>query len=77
MISSTLYFLLIQLNYHFRYPLFKVIGLHGRNPNTSAGNWFQCWMVLFTKEYFPISGPLPPTPYFPFMIYPAQVVWLL
>jgi len=28
-----------------------VIGLQGRVPNTSASNWFQCWMVLFTKEY--------------------------
>ena len=26
-----------------------------RVPNTSAGSWFQSWMVLFTKEYFPIS----------------------
>ena len=33
-----------------------MIGLQGRVPNTSADNWFQCWMVLFTKEYFPISG---------------------
>ena len=32
-----------------------MIGLQKRTPNTSAGNWFQCWMVLFTKEYFPIS----------------------
>jgi len=40
----------------------KVIGLQGRIPNTSAGNWFQCWMVLFTKGYFPISVLLPPTP---------------
>jgi len=30
-----------------------VIGLQGRIPNTSAGNWFQCWIFLFTKEYFP------------------------
>jgi len=29
--------------------------LQGRVPNISAGNWFQCWMVLLTKEYFPIS----------------------
>jgi len=34
MISSTLYFLLIQLNYHFPYPHLKVIGLQGRIPNT-------------------------------------------
>jgi len=32
-----------------------VIGLQGRIPKTSAGKWFQCWMVLFTKEYFPTS----------------------
>ena len=30
-------------------------GLQGRVSNTSAGNWFQSPMVLFTKEYFPIS----------------------
>jgi hypothetical protein len=33
----------------------KVLGLHGKVPNTSAGSWFQIFMVLFTKEYFPIS----------------------
>ena len=22
-----------------------MIGLQGRIPNTSTGNWFQCWMV--------------------------------
>ena len=33
----------------------KVICLQGRIPNTSARNWFQCWLFLFTKEYFPIS----------------------
>jgi len=33
----------------------KIIGLLGGVPNTSASNWFQCWMVLLTKEYFPIS----------------------
>ena len=32
-----------------------MIGLQGRIPNTSAGKWFQCWMVLFTKEYVPIT----------------------
>jgi len=68
MISSTLYFLLIQLNYHFPYPLYK--SLQGRIPNSSAGNWFQCWMVLYKKEYFHISVLclllliLPPTPNF-------------
>jgi len=34
---------------------FKVFNLQGRVPNTSAGSWFQSRMVLFTKEYFPIS----------------------
>jgi len=29
----------------------KVDGLQGRVSNTSAGNWFQSLMVLFTKEY--------------------------
>ena len=76
MISSTLYFLLIQLNYNFPYLCLKVIGLQGRIPNTSAGNWFQCWMVLFTKKYFPISVYIS-TPNFPFMIYSAQIVWPL
>jgi hypothetical protein len=33
----------------------KIFGLQRRVPNTSADNQFRCWMVLFTKEYFPIS----------------------
>jgi hypothetical protein len=24
-------------------------------PKESVGSWFQNWMVLFTKEYFPMS----------------------
>ena len=28
----------------------KVIGLQGRVPNTSAGVWFQCWMVRFNDN---------------------------
>jgi len=28
----------------------KIIVLLGSVPNTSVGNWFQCWMVLFTKN---------------------------
>ena len=44
-----------------------MIGLQGRIPNTSAGNWFQCY-----KRIFPYIYPLLPTPNFPFMIYPAQ-----
>ena len=35
--------------------LLKIIGLQWGIPNTSAGSWFQCWMVLFRKEYFSIS----------------------
>jgi hypothetical protein len=31
----------------------KILGLQGKVPNASAG--FQFLMVLFTKEYFPIS----------------------
>jgi len=33
----------------------KILGLKGKVPNASAGSWFQFLMVLFTKEYFPIS----------------------
>ena len=32
----------------------KILGLQGKVPN--AGSWFQFFMVLFTKEYFPISA---------------------
>ena len=33
----------------------KNLGLDGKVPNASAGSWFQFLMILFTKEYFPIS----------------------
>jgi hypothetical protein len=33
----------------------KLFGLQERAPKASTGSWFQSWMVLFTKEYFPIS----------------------
>jgi hypothetical protein len=33
----------------------KLLGLQERVPKASAGSWFQSCMVLFTKEYFPIS----------------------
>ena len=33
----------------------KMLGLQGKLPNASAASWFQFLMVLFTKEYFPIS----------------------
>jgi len=32
-----------------------ILGLQEKVPNLSAGSWFQFLMVLFTKEYFPIS----------------------
>ena len=56
MIFRTLYFSLTHPYNRFSYPLFKVFGLQGRVPNTSACNRFQSSMVLFTKEYFPISA---------------------
>jgi hypothetical protein len=33
----------------------KLLDIKERDPKASAGSWFQSWMVLFTKEYFPIS----------------------
>jgi hypothetical protein len=33
----------------------KLLGLQEKAPKTSSGSWFQSWVVLFTKEYFPIS----------------------
>jgi hypothetical protein len=33
----------------------KLLGLKERVPKTSACSWFQSWIVLFTKEYFPMS----------------------
>jgi len=33
----------------------KILGLQGKVPNASAGSRLQFLMVLFTKEYFPIS----------------------
>ena len=55
MIFRTLYFSLTHLNNRFLYPLFQGLNSQGRVSNTSVGSWFQSWMVLFTKEYFPIS----------------------
>jgi hypothetical protein len=34
----------------------KLLGLQERVRKASAGSWFPSWMVLFTKEYFPISA---------------------
>jgi hypothetical protein len=50
--------------YFFHFPPFliaflhlflKIVGVQGKVPNPSACSWFQFLMVLFTKEYFPIS----------------------
>jgi hypothetical protein len=29
--------------------------LHEAVPKASVGSWFRSWMVLFSKEYFPMS----------------------
>jgi hypothetical protein len=36
----------------------KILGLHGKVPNTCADSWIQIFMFIFTKEYFlkPILG---------------------
>jgi hypothetical protein len=34
----------------------KLLDLEERDPKACAGSWFQSWMVLFTKEYLPISA---------------------
>jgi hypothetical protein len=47
-------FSLYPVNSCFPFSL-KILGLQGKVPNDSAGSWFQFLMVLFTKEYFPIS----------------------
>ena len=33
----------------------KFLGLEGKVPKSFIVSLFQSWMVLFTKEYFPIS----------------------
>ena len=53
MIFLTLFFKLTSI-IAFLTLFFKVFNLQGRISNTSAGSWFQSWMVLFTMEYFPI-----------------------
>ena len=55
-IFATLLFLSLHPVYYcFPNSLLKNLGLQGKVPNASAGSWFQRFMVLFTKEYFPIS----------------------
>jgi hypothetical protein len=39
----------------FLTPFLKLIGVQETVPKASSGSWFQSWMVLFTKEYFPMS----------------------
>jgi hypothetical protein len=51
-----------------------VIGLQGRVSNTSAGNWFVLDSPIY-KGMFPYIRLLPPIPNFPFMIYPAHIMW--
>jgi hypothetical protein len=41
--------------YNWFHNSLKILGLKGKVPNGSAGSWFQFLMVLFAKEYFPIS----------------------
>jgi hypothetical protein len=60
--STTIYFTSFRwspLNFAlfitFLILFLKLLGLQERVPKTYAGSWFQSWMVLFTKEYFPIS----------------------
>jgi hypothetical protein len=45
-----------------------MLGLYGKVPNTSAGSWLQIYMILFTKDYFPIISSLLSVPNFPDMI---------
>jgi hypothetical protein len=60
---TSLYFDDLPLNFSlfitFLNLFLKLLGLQERFPKTSAGSWFQSWMVLFTKEYFPISVLIP------------------
>jgi hypothetical protein len=39
----------------FLTPFLKVLNLQGKVASTLGGNWFQLFMVLFTKEYLPTS----------------------
>jgi len=50
MISSTLYFLLIQLNYKFPYPLFK------SDWFTREINWFAREINWFAREIDCLQG---------------------
>jgi hypothetical protein len=52
MISPHLHFALFIA---FQTIFLKLLDLQKAVPKTSAGSWFQSWMLLFTKEYFPMS----------------------
>ena len=51
-----------------------MIVLQGIIPNTSAGSRFQYGTALFTKNFSRYLF-LPYIPSFPFVIYPAPIVW--
>jgi hypothetical protein len=44
-----------SLTFNFLTLFLKICGLQGKVISASAGRLFQSFMVLFTKEYFPIS----------------------
>jgi hypothetical protein len=51
-----------SLSPHIHFTLFiifltlflNLLGLQATVLKATAGSWFQSWMVLFTKEYFPL-----------------------
>jgi hypothetical protein len=52
----SLHFTVLHFTYnYFPNPLFKKYDLQGKVASTSARSWFQCLVVLFTKECFPID----------------------
>jgi hypothetical protein len=72
---------MISLHLHFALfitflTLLKLLDLEDIVPKVSAGSWFQSWMILFTKEYFPISLLLSASNS-PIVIDPAQIAWSL
>jgi len=50
-------FSILQPSLHFTFLTFflKVLSLKGKFPKAFIGSLFQSWIVLFTKEHFPIS----------------------
>jgi hypothetical protein len=46
----------IRLIYHFPNLFPEILDLQERVPKTSAGSWFQSWMVLFTTDDFLIDS---------------------